>query len=100
MTAVPADSDEQRAWYLTLRPGDTRLQALRERVAGQLIPELAAQGEAFAAEELEQLDDKKLADAIETRRAAVANWKKIYWDEFIPFAHGVRRLATYYNDAV
>ena len=30
----------------------------------------------------------------------VAKWKKIYWDEFIPFAHGVRRLATYYNDAV
>ncbi len=30
----------------------------------------------------------------------MARWKKIYWDEFIPFAHGVRRLATYYNDAV
>jgi pyruvate,water dikinase len=26
--------------------------------------------------------------------------KKIYWDEFIPFAHGVRQLGTYYNDAV
>ena len=35
-----------------------------------------------------------------TDASVVAKWKKIYWDEFIPFAHGVRRLATYYNDAV
>ncbi len=27
-------------------------------------------------------------------------WRQIYWDDFIPFAHGVRRLAVYYNDAV
>jgi pyruvate,water dikinase len=61
---------------------------------------LAAAGEAFAAERLELLDNQRLADAIEKRSQSLAKWKKIYWDEFIPFAHGVRRLATYYNDAV
>jgi hypothetical protein len=30
----------------------------------------------------------------------VCRWRQIYWDEFIPFAHGVRHLAVYYNDAV
>jgi len=98
-TAVP-DEDEKRSWYLTLRPGDARLKELRQRIAGQLIPELAAAGEAFAAERLERLDNQQLADAIEKRSQSLAKWKKIYWDEFIPFAHGVRRLATYYNDAV
>jgi pyruvate,water dikinase len=98
-TAVP-DHDEKRSWYLTLRPGDARLKELRQRIAGQLIPELAAAGEAFAAERLELLDNQQLADAIEKRSQSLAKWKKIYWDEFIPFAHGVRRLATYYNDAV
>jgi pyruvate,water dikinase len=98
-TAVP-DDDEKRSWYLTLRPGDARLKELRQRIAGQLIPELAAAGEAFAAERLELLDNQQLADAIEKRSQSLAKWKKIYWDEFIPFAHGVRRLATYYNDAV
>ena len=98
-TTVP-DDDEKRSWYLTLRPGDARLKELRQRVAGQLIPELAAEGEALAAEQLDLLDDQQLADAIEKRSQTVAKWKKIYWDEFIPFAHGVRRLATYYNDAV
>jgi pyruvate,water dikinase len=100
ITSDAPDEDEKRAWYLTLRPGDTHLKALRKRVAEQLMPELEAQGEALAAEELELLDDKQLANAIDQRRAAVANWKKIYWNDFIPFAHGVRRLAIYYNDAV
>ncbi len=98
-TAAVNDGDE-RPWYLTLRPGDARLQALRRRVAEELIPELEAQGQALADEPLDVLDDRQLARAIDQRRQIVAKWKKIYWDEFIPFAHGVRRLATYYNDAV
>ena len=98
-TAIP-DKDEKRAWFLSLRPGDARLSALRRRVAEQLIPELEAVGQLFAAEQLDLLDDRQLADAIEQRSAVLAKWKKVYWDDFIPFAHGVRRLATYYNDAV
>ena len=27
-------------------------------------------------------------------------WRQIYLDDFIPFAHGVRQLGIYYNDAV
>jgi pyruvate,water dikinase len=69
-------------------------------VAEELIPELQAEGERLAAEDLDSLADHQLADALEQRQEAIARWKKIYWDEFIPLAHGVRRLATYYNDAV
>lgn len=98
-TAEP-DQEDKRSWYLTLRPGNARLKKLRKRVAEELIPELAAEGQALANEELDLLDDCQLADAIERRCEVIAKWKKIYWDEFIPFAHGVRRLATYYNDAV
>ena len=100
ITTAPPDTDDKRNWYLTLRPGDARLKQLRERVVKQLIPELEAEGEALAAEKLDLLDDWQLADALEKRSETVAKWKQIYWDEFIPFAHGVRRLATYFNDAV
>ena len=100
ITTSEPDDDETRSWYLTLRPGDARLKELRKRVVEELIPQLAAEGEALAAEDLDLLDDRQLAEAIEHRSEVVAKWKKIYWDEFIPFAHGVRRLATYYNDAV
>ncbi len=95
-----AATDDERSWYLTLRPGEARLRELRRRVADELIPELEAEGQALADEPLEQLDDRGLAEAIERRAEAVRRWKKTYWDEFIPFAHGVRHLATCYNDAV
>jgi len=100
ITATAPEQTDKRDWYLTLRPNDARLAKLRERVAGQLIPQLEREAAALAAEDLDPLDDRRLAEAIDRRRQAVAHWKKIYWDEFIPFAHGVRRLATYYNDAV
>jgi pyruvate,water dikinase len=77
-----------------------RLRALRERVAGQLIPELMALGQQLAAQAIEDLDDAGLARAVDERRAALEKWRRTYREEFIPFAHGVRQLATYYNDAV
>jgi pyruvate,water dikinase len=94
------EAEDERVWYLSLRPGMQRLKALRERVAGQLIPQLMAQGQQFAAQALKDLDDERLAQAVEERRAVLEKWRRIYRDEFIPFAHGVRQLATYYNDAV
>ena len=98
-TAAPA-AEDPRSWYLTLRPGMRRLTALAARVAGELIPELAALGERFAAEPIEAHDDGALASAIGERLAALERWRQIYHDDFIPFAHGARQLGTYYNDAV
>ena len=100
ITTTKPDEDTERQRSLSLRPGDVRLRELREIVAERLIPELEAEGRRLGDEPLERLDDVRLADAIEQRFAALERWKKIYWDVFIPFAHGVRRLATYYNDFV
>ncbi len=100
ITAPAADSEDKRAWYLTLRPGSERLRRLRRRVADELIPELESLGRRLAAESLEACGDEHLAAALEERLEAVNHWRKVYWDEFIPFAHGVRRLGLYYNDAV
>ena len=100
ITTLASDSEDKRDWYLTLRPGMARLRKLRTRVADELIPAIEAEGRRFAAENLEALTDEQLADAIQERLDSVQRWKETYWDEFIPFAHGVRRLAVYYNDAV
>jgi pyruvate,water dikinase len=100
VTVAAKNTDEQRAWYLTLRPGTQRLGQLCHRVVEQLIPELAATGARLAAEQVERCDDVELADRIADRQRIVQHWKRIYWDEFIPFAHGVRYLGLYYNDAV
>ena len=100
ITTANTDREDKRGWYLTLRPGTARLRKLREKVADELIPALEAEGAHLAAEDLVSCTDEELARAIEQRAPAVERWKKIYGDEFIPFAHGVRHLAVYYNDAV
>ena len=100
ITTLAPDGADKRGWYLTLRPGMARLRKLRTRVAEELIPALEAEGSRLAAEDLETCTDEQLAKAIEERLTSVQRWTKTYWDEFIPFAHGVRRLAVYYNDAV
>jgi pyruvate,water dikinase len=99
VTADP-NAEDRRGWYLGLRPGDARLRRLRQLVAEELIPALEREGNALAEESLEELADQELAEAIEARRARLAHWMKVYWEEFIPFAHGVRRLGTFYNDLV
>jgi pyruvate,water dikinase len=100
VTSVITSADDERSWYLSLRPNQNRLDALCTRVTEELIPALEAEGQRFAAVDLEALDDTALAEAIEERSDSLARWKVIYKDEFIPFAHGVRRLGMYYNDAV
>ncbi len=100
ITTTPSDPHDTRGWYLSLRPGPRRLNALARRVAEELIPQLEEEGERLAAEELEGYSDPELATAIQERFATLDKWRRIYWNEFIPFAHGVRQLGTYYNDAV
>ncbi len=100
ITTVASQPEDEKAYYLSLRPGEKRLQTLAKRVADELIPALEAEGEAFASEDLSHLNSQQLADAISSRQRSLEKWKVIYRDDFIPFAHGVRQLATYYNDAV
>ncbi len=98
--AAQGNDDRTRRWYLTLRPTSKRLKQLSQRVSETLIPELEALGRKWATQAVEALDDQALASAIITRLSEVEKWRRIYWDDFIPFAHGVRQLGRYYNDAV
>ena len=100
ISTIPAEAEDDLQWYLTLRPGGERLGKLCQRVAQELIPQLEAEGERFANEPLNSHDNGQLAAAIEERLCSMEGWEKIYRDSFIPFAHGVRRLGVYYNDAV
>jgi phosphohistidine swiveling domain-containing protein len=100
ITTAGLEAGDQRNWYLSLRPGRRRLRTLAERVAGELIPELEELGKQLALEVIEEHGDHELAAAIQERHAAVEKWRQVYLDDFIPFAHGVRQLGIYYNDAV
>lgn len=98
-TSRPA-ADDERGWYLTLRPGPRRLSALADRVADELIPALESEGARLASHDLDACADAELAAALLERSESLRRWKDVYWDEFIPLAHGVRQLGRYYADAV
>ena len=100
ITSAPPDAEDERGWYLTLRPTLRRLSALAARVTDELIPALESEGARFAAQDLAVCTDAELAAALLDRSDALHRWKTIYWDEFIPLAHGVRQLAQYYTDTV
>ncbi len=100
VTAAVGRHDDERTWYLSLRPDKARLEALCRRVTEELIPRLEEEGLLFARDHIESYPDMRLADALQARWTSLQEWKRIYRDDFIPFAHGVRRLALLYNDAV
>jgi pyruvate,water dikinase len=57
-------------------------------------------GKQLAAQNLDTLSDPALAQEIERRKSIHDNWVKIYWRDFIPFAHGIRLFGQIYNDAM
>lgn len=99
-SGLSAPESDERRWYLTLRPKLPQLRRLAEKVSRTLIPELERLGEKLAGEDIDNLNDRELADCIKERLATLTSWRGIYKDEFIPLAHGVRFLGAYYNEAL
>jgi len=94
------DEDEDRQWYLTLTPSFNNLKRLSKRIENELIPQLEMEGIELSKESSEGLNRLQLAQKIKERAKIYFKWKDIYWDEFIPFAHGIRNFGTFYNDLV
>jgi len=91
---------DQRPWYLSLRRSFGNLKALRQKVEGQLIPAMQAEAVRLSTIPLDRLSDIQLKEEIVLRGEIYRHWKKVYWDEFIPLAHGIRLFGMVYNDAV
>lgn len=93
-------SPYSRSWYLSLRRSFANLQALRARIEDEAIPAMIAEAEALAQADLSGLPDSELAGEIEHRAARAQHWHDVYWEDFIPFAHGARLFGQVYNDAM
>ena len=61
---------------------------------------MAEAAHAMAGRDLSSLTDGDLAKEICRREETYATWKQVYWDEFIPLAHGIRLFGQVYNEAV
>jgi pyruvate,water dikinase len=96
-TEKPGDS---RGWYLSLHRSFENLKALRQRIETDLIPGMITAADKMAEMDLTGLSDQALAREINRRWEINHKWSNIYWEDFIPFAHGVRLFGQVYNDVM
>ena len=99
-SAAPAEGDDKRAWYLSLTRSFENLKQLRRTIEDELVPAMDAEAARLAQAALDALTDAELADEIDSRDRIHQKWKQVYWDDFIPFAHGARLFGQVYNDVV
>jgi phosphohistidine swiveling domain-containing protein len=99
-TGSAGDSGDKRSWYLGLRRSFENLKKLRRKIEGDLIPAMVEEADRLSRQDLKKLPESELADEIKRRAAIYDKWLGVYWDEFIPFAHGARLFGQVYNDAV
>jgi pyruvate,water dikinase len=91
-------SDDQRAWYLSLRRSYDTLVELRRKVEEELLPELDEAARQLAAVPLTDLSDADLAAELGRRTKTYDHWVDVYWRDFIPLAHGIRLFGEVYNE--
>jgi phosphoenolpyruvate synthase/pyruvate phosphate dikinase len=99
-TLSPGETQDKRAWYLSLHRSVENLKALRATIEETLIPEMKKTAKELSEQDIMVLSDRELADEVRRRRKINQNWVNTYWEEFIPYAHGIRLFGQYYNDAV
>jgi len=95
---ITTKGNDEKEWYLSLRRSLDNLQGLADRIENTILPDMEKESTQIAAVDLSVLPDDGLAQELEKRKQAFARWKEVYWNECIPFAHGVRLFATIYND--
>ena len=101
ITTVEGDGEEdQRPWYLTLRRSFENLKTLRLKIEEELIPAMIEAASKLGEVDLGALRDNALADEIGKRQGIHDHWVKVYWKDFIPFAHGARLFGRVYNDTI
>ncbi|MGD9348638.1 MAG: PEP/pyruvate-binding domain-containing protein [Desulfobacterales bacterium] len=99
-TLSPQKNDDGRSWYLSLHRSFENLRQLRQKIEVELIPAMISTADESAHQELTALSDQDLAAEIHRRWEINQKWTSRYWEEFIPYAHGVRLFGQVYNDAV
>lgn len=99
-TADSEDETDRRPWYLSLHRSLENLRNLRNKIEKTLLPAMSLEAERMAANDHSALTDAELADEITRRLTINEKWTAVYWEDFIPFAHGMRLFGQVYNDAV
>jgi len=100
ITSKRTKDEDRRHYYFGLQQSFSELSQLREKIEHTFIPEMIHSAEQLGEAELSSLANADLADEIEKRTKTFTSWVNVYWEHFIPFAHGIRLFGQLYNDAL
>ena len=101
ITTLKNDSkDDRRSFDLSLRRSFENLKALGSRIENDLIPKMAAQADKLQEKTFNKLSNEEFTQELESRKDLFDKWTNVYWEDFIPFAHGVRLFGEVYNNKV
>lgn len=92
------DKGDRRPWYMSLSRSFENLVLLGKRIEDELLPAMDRDSREMADADLSGMDDSTLTAETRMRLNILEKWEKVYWDDFIPFAHGVRLFGQFYND--
>jgi phosphohistidine swiveling domain-containing protein len=95
-----AGADDKRGWYLSLHRSKDNLEKLRVKIEQVHFPAMINEAAELAQTDLQSLPDRALAAEIDKRMKVKEKWTTVYWEDFIPFAHGMRIFGKLYNDTV
>jgi pyruvate,water dikinase len=99
-TLSGGEKNDKRGWYLSLTKSFENLRTMRHTIEEDLIPRLQKETEDLAETDIPHMSDGDITAEAARRKDIFLKWKKIYWDYFIPFAHGMRLFGTVYNDTM
>jgi pyruvate,water dikinase len=99
-TLMPSQSTDKRAWYLSLHRSFETLKSMRKTIENELIPEMIQVAGGLAQIDMSCITDEELALELQKRWDINQKWTSVYWEEFIPYAHGIRLFGQVYNDTV
>lgn len=96
----PWEVGDKRPWYRSLTLSFTALEKMKIYIEEDIFPQMKKVAIQFENTKLESMNKKELNIEIKRRQEIYAKWKDIYWEDLIPFAHGVRLFAQVYNDTI
>ena len=99
-TIVKSEDQNRRTFDLSLRRSFESLRKLGSRIEKEWLPALLEDALNISKIQLQDLSDEELAAEIQVRKQCYEKWKTVYWEDFIPFAHGTRLFGQVYNERV
>ena len=94
------DAHDKRSWYLSLRKSFENLKKLGDLIENNYLPEMSHVADSLAGIDLKSLSDGELESEVVRRSTIHQHWIDVYWEKFIPFAHGIRLFGQIYNRTV